>query len=100
MRELYRVLKPGGWAILQVPLDSSRATTFEDPAVTDARERERLFGQSDHVRVYGRDYPARLQEAGFRVNAVRFAAELPAEVVRACGLDEREDIFHCSKPDA
>ena len=100
MRELYRVLRPGGWAILQVPIDSSRAATFEDPAVTGARERERLFGQSDHVRVYGRDYPARLRAAGFEVSEVRFAAELPAEVVRTCGLDEREAIFHCSKPGA
>jgi SAM-dependent methyltransferase len=100
MRELYRVLRPGGWAILQVPLDASRETTFEDATVTAAADRQRLFGQWDHVRVYGRDYPARLREAGFRVAAVPFAAELPADRVRLCGLDPREDIFHCSKPGA
>jgi SAM-dependent methyltransferase len=98
MRELHRVLKPGGWAILQVPLDESREMTFEDPTVTDPGERERLFGQWDHVRVYGRDYPVRLREAGFRVKTVRYASELPDDTVRACGLDRREAIFHCSKP--
>jgi len=98
MRELHRVLKPGGWAILQVPMDQSRERTFEDPSIASARERERLFGQRDHVRVYGRDYPARLRDAGFEVKVVRFAAELPVDVVRACRLNEREDIFHCGKP--
>jgi SAM-dependent methyltransferase len=97
MRELYRVLKPSGWAIMQVPMDASREATLEDATVTGARERERLFGQWDHVRVYGRDYPSRLREAGFHVSAMRYASELPADAVRACGLDEHEEIFHCSK---
>jgi len=100
MRELYRVLRPGGWAILQVPMDPARAATFEDSSVTGAADRERLFGQWDHVRVYGRDYPARLREAGFEVAAIPFAAELDPEQVRRCGLDPREEIFHCSKPRA
>lgn len=100
MRELYRVLRPGGWAILQVPMDPTRAATFEDASVTAAPERERLFGQWDHVRVYGRDYSARLREVGFHVAAVPFAAELDPERVRRCGLDPREEVFHCSKPRA
>lgn len=97
MRELHRVLRPGGWAILQVPVDPSRATTLEDPAVTAPAERAQLFGQSDHVRVYGRDYAARLREAGFAVQVVPFAADLPPAVARASGLDEHEQIFHCGK---
>lgn len=97
MRELRRVLRPRGWAILQVPLDPARESTFEDFSVTDPAGRERLFGQHDHVRVYGRDYPERLRAAGFTVDEVDFAAALPAGVVRRCGLDPREPIFHCRK---
>ena len=85
---------------MQVPLDRSRETTLEDPAVTSPSERERRFGQWDHVRVYGRDYPARLREAGFAVSAIRYAAELPAAMALGCGLDPQEEIFRCSKPGA
>ena len=56
LKELYRVLKPGGWGIFQVPQDLSREKTFEDNSITDKRERARIFGQYDHVRIYGRDY--------------------------------------------
>jgi SAM-dependent methyltransferase len=97
MRELRRVLRPQGWAILQVPLDPARAATFEDFSVTDEAGRERLFGQRDHVRVYGRDYPERLRAAGFAVDEVDFAAALPAGTVESCGLDPRERIFHCRR---
>jgi SAM-dependent methyltransferase len=67
MRELFRVLKPGGWGILQTPIDSKRDKTFEDSRIVSPEERERFFGQSDHVRIYGRDYVDRLKEAGFEV---------------------------------
>lgn len=67
MREIYRVLSHGGWAVMLVPEDRSRATTFEDDTITDPEQRTALFGQYDHRRVYGRDYDARLCEAGFRV---------------------------------
>lgn len=67
MRELYRVMRHGGWGIMMVPEDRSRATTFEDDTITDAAERTRLFGQYDHRRLYGRDYDDRLREAGFEV---------------------------------
>ena len=67
MREIYRVLNHGGWAVMLVPEDRSRATTFEDDTITDPEQRTALFGQYDHRRVYGRDYDARLCEAGFRV---------------------------------
>lgn len=56
LRELFRVLKPGGWSILQVPLNQALAVTVEGPDILDPQERTRLFGQPDHVRSYGRDY--------------------------------------------
>lgn len=69
MRELYRVLKPDAWALLVVPL-SGGETTFEDPSIVDPRRRFELFGQSDHVRVYGDDFSDRLQAVGFSVERI------------------------------
>lgn len=97
MTELYRVLRPGGWAVLQVPIDPAREKTFEDPAVTSPEERARLFGQSDHVRWYGRDYGDRLRGAGFHIRVDDFAWTLSEDRVRECGI-VREDIYLCSKP--
>lgn len=98
MRELCRVLRRGGWAILQVPLDPARERTFEDPTITAPGDRERLFGRHDHVRVYGRDYGARLEEAGFRVTVDGYVRELGAEAVARYGLEETEDIYLCTRP--
>ena len=97
MRELRRILRPGGWAILQVPIDANRERTFEDPAVTDPTERERLFGQWDHVRAYGRDYAQRLTDAAFDVEVVPYAMRLGQDAIRTCGLDAAERIHHCRK---
>lgn len=76
MRELHRILRPGGWGIVLVPEDRSRATTFEDDTITDAKERTRIFGQYDHRRIYGRDYDSRLAEAGFRVERIAYREQL------------------------
>lgn len=90
MRELFRIMRPGGWGIMVVPEDRSRATTFEDDTITDPAERTRLFGQYDHRRIYGRDYDDRLREAGFIVERVAFAEMLTAEERRlyAVGNDD------------
>jgi len=69
MSEMFRVLRPGGWAVVQVPVSDS--TTHEDPSITDPRERLRLFGQCDHVRVHGLDIVERLETAGFAVQTVK-----------------------------
>jgi SAM-dependent methyltransferase len=83
MREIFRVLAPGGRAILQVPLQHGREATYEDPSITDPKQRLAHFGQEDHVRLYGTaDFRRRLEAAGFRVEALDYAATLPAETVR------------------
>jgi SAM-dependent methyltransferase len=94
MRELRRLLRPGGWAILQSPVRRRLAATLEDAAVTDPRERERLYGQRDHLRQYGRDYADRLRDAGFEVRAERFASELAPERRARHGLRD-ETIWLC-----
>lgn len=67
MRELYRVLRPGGWGILQVPISLALERTFEDFSITTEAQREQVFGQSDHVRIYAKDYVERLRDSGFIV---------------------------------
>jgi SAM-dependent methyltransferase len=98
VRELLRVLRPGGWAMLQVPLDRGRETTFEDPGITEPRDRRTAFGQYDHVRAYGRDYAQRLASQGFEVSVEEPVKELPPETVKRFGLDVDEAIYLCRKP--
>jgi SAM-dependent methyltransferase len=70
MKELHRVLRPGGWAVLMVPINENNPVTDEDPNVMDPLERERRFGQGDHVRLYGADYISRCESAGLRMQVV------------------------------
>ncbi len=86
MKEFYRVLKPGGWGILNSPINEKRDVTYEDFSITDPSEREKHFGQRDHVREYGLDYTDRLEQAGFKVDAVDILAELSPEEVERYGL--------------
>lgn len=72
MRELFRVLKPGGWAILQVPISRRLTETLEDHSIVSEADRERVFGQKDHVRIYGADYTERLQGVGFEVKVFKW----------------------------
>ncbi|HVZ99782.1 MAG TPA: methyltransferase domain-containing protein [Caulobacterales bacterium] len=101
MREIHRILKPGGWAILQVPISLKRAFTDEDPSVTDPQERERRFGQNDHVRIYtAHDYVARLARAGFHVEP--FSWETRAYdyggTANKFGLLRKETLFFVRRP--
>ena len=85
MQELYRVLKPGGMGIFQIPQDLTREMTFEDNTITDPKERARIFGQYDHVRVYGRDFFDKLRSIGFRVVEEDYTKKIaPADVERFC----------------
>jgi len=99
MREVHRVLRPGGWAILQVPIALALKQTIEDPRVKDESERIRLFGQRDHVRLYAaHDYLERLRHAGFDVSAVPYPKLLGPEVVARHALEAEETVFWCCKP--
>ncbi len=96
MSEICRVLKPGGFAILQVPFFSPIPdTTFEDITITHPREREKAFGQDDHVRKFGKDYPQRIERAGLRAVADHFAQTMDAH---RYGLSANEILYKGVKP--
>ncbi len=97
MSELFRVLKPGGTAILQVPISYSIPKTDEDYLITDPADREKHYGQSDHVRIYGKDYKDRLKQVGFSVRVYDFIAEIDKNDVHKYALLQDEKIFVCSK---
>lgn len=86
MSELYRVMKPGGWGILQVPMKNSLEKTYEDFTITDPKERQKHFGQYDHVRWYGMDYFDRLKDAGFEVEANFYSQQFSDAEIKKYGL--------------
>ena len=92
MQELYRVLKPGGWGVFQIPQDLQRERTFEDDNIIDRKERAKIFGQYDHVRIYGRDYFDKLRKAGFEVEEVDFTHKLTQEEINRYRLAVNEII--------
>ena len=92
MQELYRVMKPGGWGIFQIPIDENRQATFQDDSITDPDERTRIFGQYDHVRVYGTDYYDKLRSIGFTVEAVDYTSELTDEIIEKYRLVKGEKL--------
>jgi SAM-dependent methyltransferase len=97
IRELYRVLKKNGIGIFQVPIDYNRDTTFEDFSVTNKKDRNKLFGQYDHVRIYGLDFFDRLQKAGFSVERCEYTSKLSKEdIIKFC-LPKKEIIPICRK---
>jgi ubiquinone/menaquinone biosynthesis C-methylase UbiE len=97
MSEIYRVLNQGGWAIIQSPVYMDLPETIEDQSVTDPKERERLFGQNDHQRKYGKDYGDRLRKAGFKVTDDNYLQTLSAEVRKRYALPAEEIIYFCEK---
>jgi SAM-dependent methyltransferase len=97
MSEIFRILRPGGWAILQVPMFG--AVTREE-VIEDDAERSAAYGQPDHVRMYGNDgvYADRLRSVGFEVDIDAFVRDLGAELIQRYRLAAHEDIYRCVKP--
>ncbi len=96
MCELNRVLKPGRWAALHIP-PLIAEPTVEDPRITNPEERERVFGQKDHLRRYGTDFKARLELAGFSVKFFSAAETLDANSLLLRGIPPWEGLFFCTK---
>lgn len=98
MKELFRVMKPGGMGIFQVPQELSRETTYEDATITKAEDKALHFGQYDHVRIYGRDYFNRLRKVGFQVEEVDYSLKLSPELLEKYCLAKGEILPVCFKP--
>lgn len=98
MSELHRVLKPGGWALIQSPQDMKYEVTYEDPTITDPKEREIHFLQNDHLRLFGRNYGRELEKGGFKVTEDRFVMdELSKAEVLHYSLPGEEIVYFCQK---
>jgi len=97
MSELFRVLKPGGIGIFQIPQDLSLEHTYENSSITSPEERAAHFGQYDHVRIYGKDYFDRLRKAGFKVNEIDYSAKLSPDLVEKYCLAKGEILPVCTK---
>lgn len=97
MQELFRVMKKGGFGIFQIPQDLSRETTFEDNSITDKKERAKIFGQYDHVRIYGRDYFNKLRSIGFKVDEVDYTKKIAPEKLERFCLMKNEILPVCYK---
>jgi SAM-dependent methyltransferase len=94
LQEVYRVLKPGGLALIMLPVIEGWSTTYENKAVVSPEDRARHYGQSDHVRYYGADVRDRIRAAGFALE--EFTAE--GEDVLTYGLARGEKVFVATKP--
>ena len=92
MKEIYRVLKKGGVAILQVPIDENLSKTFEDKTIIDPKKKSELFGQYDHVRKYGTDYYDKLKSVGFIVKKIDMQKKLSEKEIKKYCLPVYEKI--------
>jgi hypothetical protein len=97
MREIFRVLRPGGWGIMLSPVTMGKKETFEDPSITTPQARLKVYGQSDHLREYGEDYPDRLAEAGFKVQTIDYVKALPEADAQTYGL--RSEMIYVVRKD-
>ena len=97
MSELYRVLKKGGTGIFQVPIDMKREKTFQDDSITDKLERNKIFGQYDHVRVYGKDYFKKLEDTGFKVQQIDYSKKFSDKEILKFSIIKGEIIPVCTK---
>jgi len=93
MTELHRVMKPGGWGIFQVPLDTTRDETYEDKSIVSPEDREKHYWQKDHVRLFGNDYPDKLTSAGFTVESFKLQEEIGADKVDRFRIQKKEVLY-------
>ncbi|MBL7137195.1 MAG: class I SAM-dependent methyltransferase [Bacteroidales bacterium] len=93
LEEIHRVLKPGSWAILQVPISLTLQETFYDPSVKTPEEREKVYGQFDHVRIYGQDYPRILERKGFIVKQYSPSEDAKEEELKRYALNPDELLY-------
>jgi SAM-dependent methyltransferase len=99
MREILRVLRPGGIALLMTPMNTGAQDTYEDPSIIDPDQRDKAYGEWDFVRVYGLDFSDRLKEAGFQIEVVQPADQMAEPDRKAMGL-WNDRIFICRRPEA
>ena len=97
MKNIYNLMKPGGWGIMQVPINTKTQTTHEDASITDPLEREKIFGLKEHVRYYSYDYADRLRESGLVVKVDDYTAEFTDEDIFKYGFFKGDAVYYCSK---
>lgn len=97
MSEVYRLLKPGGWALLQVPLNKKLGKTLEDDNIVDPKEREKFFGLKEHTRFYSLDYKDRLEKAGLTVNVIDYTGKFTEQEIFRFGFYKDDDIYFATK---
>ncbi len=96
LNEIYRILKYNGISILQVPMNVKRKNTFEDSSIKSKNQREKYFGQYDHVREYGLDFKDRIEEAGFEVKMINYSTKISQDLVIKYGL-MKDDLIPIGK---
>ena len=97
MKELFRVLKPNGWAIILAPIDASLEKTLEETDLTDPKKQTEKFGMPGHIRIYGKDYKEKLEKAGFNVRVDTYIRDLGSEKLKKYGLNIDDDMYYCTK---
>lgn len=97
MKNIYNLMKPGGWGIMQVPIDTTRKVTYEDSSITNPQDRLKAFGLKEHVRYYSYDYADRLRDAGFVVTVDDFTATFTDAEIYKYGFWKGDAIYYCSK---
>lgn len=97
MTELNRIQRINGWSIHLVPIDYSRTITYEDPEIDTPSKRLNIYGHHDHKRVYGKDYPERLESVGFNVKSIGIFEFIQEEEICFLGLNKKSVIYLCTK---
>jgi SAM-dependent methyltransferase len=95
--ELFRIMKPGGWGVFQVPLDTNRSVTYEDASIVSPEDREKHFWQKDHVRLFGRDFPEWLKKAGFTVEEFLQESNFTSKEIARYRLPKGEVLYIAHK---